>query len=110
MEELFALSFEKRGRVFVQEEVEEYVPYLVPGTSSRSVVCDHREEKRVPCYGLSALPQSFHVRVGGGLTQDCWFDITTGEIQLTAIWKNNPLGSRITMWCTMVGSLSCLWL
>ena len=81
MEELFALGFEKCGGFFVQEEVEECVPHFPHRVGTgRSPVCDHREEKHIPCCGSSALSRSFHTRVDEWHTQDGRFDIAASEI------------------------------
>ena len=80
MEELLSLSFKKYGGFFVQEEVEECVPDLVNCVGGRWAVCNHREEKHIPRYEPSVLPQCLHARTHEGLTQDGWLDIAAGEI------------------------------
>ena len=63
VEELLALGFEKCGGFFIQKDVEKGVPYFVHGGVSKgSIVCDYREEKYVPSYETSALPQCFHTK------------------------------------------------
>jgi hypothetical protein len=58
VEEFLTLGFKKRSGVFIQKEVEEYVPHFVHGVGRWSVVRNHREEEYVPRFGTSAFPLS----------------------------------------------------